>query len=190
MERIVCLMAALCLLTACSAGSDPVRPTSLPALDAATSTPAIGAAGGSGREIVMLDQCEPDSFNAAIGPGTCLNRNGGITFDLFIALLEGQRRVPSWRFSPDSIHAPADLTLPIVNRGGEVHTFTEVEEFGGGIVPVLNALSGTPVPAPECLALAPEDFVPPGGRTSHAFQPGEADKYQCCIHPWMRAVTR
>jgi hypothetical protein len=138
----------------------------------------------------MLDQCDPDSFNAAIGPGTCINRNGGITFDLFIALLQQQSRVPSWRFSPDTIHVPGELTLPILNRGGETHTFTEVDEFGGGIVPVLNALSGNPVPAPECLALGPTDFVAPGARASHTFEPGEADKYQCCIHPWMRAVTR
>jgi hypothetical protein len=54
-------------------------------------------------------------------------------------------------------------TLLAANRGGEVHTFTEVEKFGGGIVPDLNALSGNPTPAPECLTLAPDDFVPPGG---------------------------
>jgi hypothetical protein len=135
----------------------------------------------------MLDQCDPDSFNAAIGPGTCVNRNGGITFDLFISLLQQHARVPSWRFSPDTIHVPRELTLAIVNRGGEAHSFTEVDEFGGGVVPNLNALAGTPVPAPECLSA---DFVPAGGQTSHTFEPGEADKYQCCIHPWMRAVTK
>lgn len=31
------------------------------------------------------------------------------------------------------------------NVGGEVHTFTEVEEFGGGIVPRLNELAGVSV---------------------------------------------
>jgi hypothetical protein len=126
----------------------------------------------------MLDECEPDSFNAAVGPGACVNRNGGITFDLFLSLLQQQARVPSWRFSPDTIHVPRELTLAIVNRGGEVHTFTEVA-----------ALAGTPVPAPEC-SPASLVFVPSGGQTSHTFEPGEADKYQCCIHPWMRAVTR
>ncbi len=77
--------------------------------------------------------------------------------------------------------------LSVVNQGGEVHTFTEVDDFGGGIVPELNALSGTPVVAPECLALGAGDFIAPGGQTSHTFERGEADKYQCCIHPWMRA---
>ena len=85
-----------------------------------------------GRRILLLDQCDPDSFNAVIGPGTCINRNGGVTFDVFIALLEKTQRVPSWRFSPDTIHVPRELTLSIVNAGGEAHTFTEVEEFGGG----------------------------------------------------------
>ena len=53
-------------------------------------------------------------------------------------------------------------TFVAVNNGGETHTFTEVKAFGGGIVPLLNVLSGNPVPAPECLALDAEDFVPPG----------------------------
>jgi hypothetical protein len=142
-----------------------------------------------GREIRIFDQCDPDSFNAAIGPGTCI-RAGGLTFDTFIALLQKHQIVPSWRFSAAVIHVPAELTLPIANDGGEVHTFTEVEEFGGGIVPVLNSLSGNPVPAPECLGLSPSDFVAPGAETTHTFEPDNADKYQCCIHPWMRATTR
>jgi hypothetical protein len=33
---------------------------------------------------------------------------------------------------------------------GETHTFTEVAQFGGGLVGLLNDLSGNPVPAPEC----------------------------------------
>src|SRR5688500_8541319 len=28
------------------------------------------------------DRCEPESFDAAVGPGTCV-RNGGVTFDKF-----------------------------------------------------------------------------------------------------------
>ena len=53
----------------------------------------------------------------------------------------------------------------------------------------LNDLSGTPMPAPECLLLAPGDFIPPGG--SHSDTPSGAgtENYQCCIHPWMRAVV-
>jgi hypothetical protein len=70
-----------------------------------------------------------------------------------------------------------------------VHTFTEVEAFGGGFVPELNALSGNPVPAPECLALDPDDFVPPGGTYSDEVEEPGTERYQCCIHPWMRATV-
>ncbi len=182
----VCLLAA-----ACSETSNPTTPSGIAAVPQSSTSPSSArlevVAGG--REIRMLDQCEPDSFNAAIGPGTCI-RNGGVTFDVFIALLQKHQVVPSWRFSPDAIHVPAELNLPVVNVGGEAHTFTEVEEFGGGIVPVLNNLSGTPVPAPECLSLTSADFIAPGAQTTHTFEPGEADKYQCCIHPWMRATTK
>jgi hypothetical protein len=76
-----------------------------------------------------------------------------------------------------------------INRGGEVHTFTEVEEFGGGIVPLLNQLSHNTAVAPECQALAPSDFVPAGGTTSDDVEEAGVEHYQCCIHPWMRTTV-
>jgi hypothetical protein len=162
----------------------------LPACEASTLADPMDAPAFAvtGRRILMLDQCEPTSFNAVIGPGTCV-RNGGLTFDKFIAQLEKHGTVESWRFSPEKIHVSRTVALPIVNAGGEAHTFTEVEDFGGGIVPDLNVLSGNPVPAPECLTLTGADFIPAGGHTTHTFEPGGGDKYMCCIHPWMRAVT-
>jgi hypothetical protein len=192
--RLFSLLAPLgFILVACSdTSSTPAAPSETSAFvdTAATGSVAAQARSDGSRQITMLDVCDPDSFNAVIGPGTCVSRNGGLTFEAFIAMLQKHARVPSWRFSPDTIHVPRELTLSVVNRGGEAHTFTEVEDFGGGIVPELNALAGTPVPAPECLALTGSDFIAAGGQTSHTFEPGEADKYQCCIHPWMRAVTR
>jgi hypothetical protein len=182
----------LCIVLACADSPNLTEPTEVSAVTQVSTSgngPSFAQETG-GRRILMLDQCDPDSFNEAIGPGTCVNRNGGLSFDLFIALLQNHQRAPSWRFSPETIHVPRDLTLPIVNAGGEVHTFTEVEEFGGGIVPVLNNLTGNTVVAPECLTLGASDFIPAGGQTTHTFEPGEADKYQCCIHPWMRAVVR
>jgi hypothetical protein len=77
--------------------------------------------------------------------------------------------------------------LAAVNLGGETHTFTEVDDFGGGIVPQLNDLAGVPVPAPECLALVSDDFIPPGGSDSEVEDEEGTELYQCCIHPWMRA---
>ena len=190
--RRVCvtLLPLYILLAACDNTRMPNQPAEVPATQATATSGSPISLSSDGRQVMMLDQCEPDSFNAAIEPGTCVNRSGGITFDTFIALLQKLRLVPSWRFSPDTIHVPRDLTLSIVNAGGEVHTFTEVAAFGGGFVEDLNDLSGNPVPAPECLAIASLEFVAPGAQTTHTFEAGEAAKYQCCIHPWMRAQTR
>ena len=79
----------------------------------------------------------------------------------------------------------------IENRGGEDHTFTEVAQFGGGVVGVLNGLSGNPVPAPECLG--PLDIIHAGevveGPTAGSSNlPVGIHRFQCCIHPWMRTV--
>ena len=187
----ICAALLSCIPLACTESRNPAAPaetSAAPQQVRSPDGPSINL--NSGPRILMLDQCEPDSFNAAAGPGTCINRNGGLGFDTFIALLQKHGTVPSWRFSPDTIHVPAERTLPIVNAGGEVHTFTPVEAFGGGIVPDLNALSGNPVPAPECLVLAGSDFIPSGAQTTRTFQPDAAGKFQCCIHPWMRAETR
>lgn len=178
-------IAALALLTAACA--DEPLPAESVALDA------LGAAHVAevdpGRAILMWDQCDPASFNAAVGPGTCINRNGGITFSTFIALLEKHQTVASWRFTPSVIKVAEGTSLPVLNTGGEVHTFTEVAEFGGGVVPILNDLAGTPDVAPECASAPPEEFVPSHGHFDHTFDETGAEKYQCCIDPWMRVVV-
>jgi plastocyanin len=166
------------LLVGCD---DAVRPTALePELQS--------FAGGEQRLIQMMDACDPESFNAAIGPGTCI-RKGGVTFAKFLSLLGQHQKVGSWHFSPPSLNTRVGQELLALNHGGEVHTFTEVEEFGGGIVPDLNNLSGTPVPAPECLALSPGDFVPPGETYTDEVEEEGSEHYQCCIHPWMRTTV-
>ena len=84
--------------------------------------------------------------------------------------------------------------------GGETHTFTLVKVFGGGFVPPLNALSGNPTPAPECVNPGdPTIPAPPSPKNvfveagaAGAFQtagllPGRY-MFQCCVHPWMRVI--
>jgi plastocyanin len=173
--------AAVGLLALLAGCDDAVRPTG-PEPELRT------IAGGEQRRVQMMDACDPESFNAAIGPGTC-TRQGGVTFAKFLSLLGRHRKVGAWNFAPPALNARVGQELLAVNRGGEVHTFTEVEEFGGGVVPDLNTLSGEPVPAPECLSLAPGDFVPPGGTYTDAVEEEGAERYQCCIHPWMRTVV-
>lgn len=155
--------------------------------------PGISAARGGvvNRMVNIKDACDPTTFDAVVGPGACV-RNGGVTFDHFIALLQKHGQAGAWAFDPPQMGAKVGQTLLATNRGGEVHTFTEVENFGGGIVPVLNQLSGNPVPAPECLGLSANDFIPPGGTASDEIEEEGVEHYQCCIHPWMRltVVTR
>ena len=150
----------------------------------------------SARNIYMLDQCDPRSFNAVFGPGICVNRTGGVTFDQFVAQLQSHGTVNSWRFNPSNIHVTSTTTLDVVNQGGEEHTFTEVANFGGGFIPFLNALTGDLVPAPECVSASDPTvpnanvvFVPAGGHTHVSISPGPGQKFMCCIHPWMRAET-
>ena len=183
MPRISALLAATtvaALLAACSdMGNNGPAPTA----------PAEARADGGTRRIEVLDACDPMSFNAAIGAGTC-TRPGGLSFSSFIAQLTAKGEVGAWRFAPaNNVQVQVGQILLAINRGGEVHTFTEVEEFGGGLVPLLNDLSHNTDVAPECLALTPSDFIPPGGTKSDDVEVAGTEKYQCCIHPWMRAVV-
>jgi plastocyanin len=135
------------------------------------------------------------SFDEVIGPGTCA-RDGGLTFDKFVARLLANGAVESWRFSPEKLSIDAGGTITAVNRGGEGHTFSEVDEFGGGCIQDVNDLLGLD-PVPEC-----ENFPgPPGGPFFFATlaAPGESvttaplaagtHRFLCLIHPWMRATV-
>jgi plastocyanin len=144
------------------------------------------AAGANGHTISIMDACDSDSFNAALGADTC-TRNGGVRFDDFIKLLTAHHSVGAWHFTPAQAHLAVGDVLQALNRGGETHTFTEVEEFGGGIVPQLNELSGNTTVAPECVAMKADAMIPPGGHSEAETENEEGvEKYQCCIHPWMR----
>jgi len=149
--------------------------------------------------IHIRDYCDPTTFNAAIGTGTCVRDTsvGAITFSGFVAELGADKSVGAWRFAPGQIRVSQGTTLQLQNLGGETHTFTEVERFGGGFVDFLNVASGNLVPAPECAQvvngnLVPQPpseeniFIPAGGNASLPLQHEVVARYQCCIHPWMR----
>ncbi|HWC06287.1 MAG TPA: hypothetical protein VG799_03455 [Gemmatimonadota bacterium] len=135
--------------------------------------------------IEMLDRCEPESFNAVLIE--CVG-DGKVTFTEFIAELLKKQVHHQWRFQPHQLALKAERPFQAVNVGGEDHTFTEVDEFGGGFVTDLNTLSGNPVPAPECLDFAALEFVGPGEATEIEEEEVGTVNYQCCIHPWMRTV--
>ena len=142
------------------------------------------------RIIKMQDQCDPETFNAMFGEGTCVT-NGGVSFDTFISQLLHSQQAGAWRFTPDPVHLRDGQAFRAENTGGEVHTFTEVDEFGGGFIPDLNGISGNPEPTPECAELGlknfeGEEFIPPGGQTEAETEEPGVHHYMCCIHPWMR----
>ncbi|MGQ0650066.1 MAG: hypothetical protein ACT4P7_21155 [Gemmatimonadaceae bacterium] len=175
-------LAAVSLLAGCADSAGPTVPPSLAGqIDASQEE-----SPGTQATVSILDECEPISFNAALGPGTCVG-DGTVTFEAFLAELRQTRRVATWQNSPREVRMLAGQTLVGTNLGGEVHTFTEVAAFGGGIVPILNDLARTPIVAPECLALGQADFIPPGGTFSEVETDVGVEKYMCCIHPWMKA---
>lgn len=139
----------------------------------------------------MRDDCDPATFNAAIGPGTCV-KEGSTTFSEFIGQLLSQGRAPAWRFAPEQLSLAAGGTLEASNKGGEDHTFTEVATFGGGCIAVLNGLLGLS-PVPECVGFPGGAFgatvVPAGGTlTTGPLAPG-VHRFECLIHPWMRTTV-
>jgi len=143
--------------------------------------------------IQIKDECNPATFNAAVGPGTCVG-NGAVTFAQFLNELQLLQRAPQWQFVPGQVQMSVGDSFVATNVGGETHSFTEVAKFGGGIVPFLNDLSNRGPTVPECAAAAAtigqpgSSFVAPGQSftdTEGTNDVGHPVLYQCCIHPWM-----
>src|ERR1700716_1189870 len=100
-------------------------------------------------QIVALDECDPATFNAALGADFCKNVALGAftTFDDLFAEAAAGTPDPKWDFEPQTRRVKKGSTVSVVDQGGEPHTFTEVAQFGGGFVEGLNG--GEPT-VPEC----------------------------------------
>jgi plastocyanin len=147
----------------------------------------------SSAQIVALDECDPATFNAAIGADFCKNvaLGAATTFsDLFAKAANGKPD-PNWDFEPDGISIAKGSALSVVDQGGEPHTFTEVARFGGGFITPLN---GGEEMAPECaggfsnLAVAKTRILQGSQLQITGLSKGE-HHFQCCIHPWMRTTV-
>ncbi len=139
--------------------------------------------------VAILDECDSASFNAALGAGAC-TRQGTVTFAAFNAELAANQSVSTWRFDPATLSISLGGNIIATNQGGETHTFTEVEQFGGGTVPALNQASGNLIEAPECAAITSADMIAPGSSfTTDRETATGIHLYQCCIHPWMRETV-
>jgi plastocyanin len=154
---------------------------------------AVAAAVGGIRRVSVEDRCDPETFNAALGEGACVEIRGDtVTFDEFLAaLLKGGHS--AWRFKSKSTEARVGDTVRAANVGGELHTFTEVAAFGGGFVPELNEPLGLTT-VPECDldggTFDPATFVAAGASLDVSGLAQGTHHFQCCIHPWMRTEVR
>ncbi|HVQ47843.1 MAG TPA: hypothetical protein VMS62_13535 [Gemmatimonadales bacterium] len=193
--RVPILSAAtigLMVVMGCGDSSRPTQPSTGSTSVTSGSGDKPGAPAGASlpaRQILMMDACDPTTFDANVEPGTCVGRHGGVKFDQFIAELTLTQKAGAWHFAPPNTTAREGQTLVATNNGGEIHTFTRVSQFGGGLVPDLNRLSGNLQVATECTKLDDDDFVPPGGTYEEEVGSEDTQLFECCIHPWMRTVV-
>lgn len=161
----------------------------------ATST-ATAEVDSNDPRIALADQCDPATFPNGLCMATphkadvTFGEFGALLFSPLIATVVGH---PAWRFEPSYLDVRSAHKLRVTNTGGENHTFTEVAAFGGGFVPALNGagVAGkVPLtPAPACVPPPGTTIVGPGTTVEiKGLSPG-VHAFQCCIHPWMRAVV-
>jgi plastocyanin len=146
------------------------------------------ASAGEARNIGILDRCDPDSFNAVLGDGACVMRNGGVSFDTFLERVnpkDGGHQ--AWRFTPEQVRLSRGQFLRLNNRGGEEHTFTEVANFGTGFVDVLNA--ALPPGTPPARPIGPLTDIEAGEQIDLPVPAAGTHLFECLIHPWMRTTV-
>ena len=139
--------------------------------------------------VTLHDACDGPSFNAVIGPGTCV-RSGGVKFDAFVGQLIAMGEAPAWRFTPDAMTLADGGSIDAYNGGGEFHTFTPVAAFGGGCVPFLNHLLGlTSVPECGISGIFGTTGIAQGHELEGKPLSTGTHRFQCLIHPWMRTTV-
>lgn len=143
-------------------------------------------------EIHSEDDCDPATFGALCRAGF----GGNTTLDAFRAQFAAAFRVAGWEYGGGQIRVGLGQSFRVDNRGGEVHSFTIVQNFGGGRVAPLN--NPNEAVAPECTAAASAsnvDIASGAGITVTTGANGVLKtrgtfRVQCCIHPWMRTTAR
>jgi hypothetical protein len=170
-------LVTICLVGCCMVLAGAIQPAGPPSV----------------AQVVALDECDPSTFNAVIGPDFCKNvalapLGFATTFQELFAEAAAGTPDPKWDFEPDTLSMREGTVLSVVDQGGEPHTFTEVKQFGGGFIQALNSGQS---PVPECasgfsdVAVAKTRIIQ--GSTSQISGLSKGVHYfQCCIHPWMR----
>jgi plastocyanin len=159
---------------------------------------------GNDNKIAIMDDCLPGDPGYTVETGGCTLKphQGDVPAAEFGGLLRSPLAVitgatgpvsflvghPSWRNEPSHLTVRPGKTVRVTNHGGRGHTFTEVANFGGGFVAPLNVGM---TPAPECVNPAsPPLLLAPGATVELAAGAPGLHKFECCIHPWMRATVR
>jgi hypothetical protein len=188
---------ALGFVVACakdsSTGDGVLAPDAV--VDGAASEAAGPSGNGNGETgpqyIAIRDDCDPNdpAWNAT---GGCLLRRGNVRFLEFADELDSPLSPTTvvghqaWRNDPSYLVITEGKTVRVSNEGGRVHTFTRVAEFGGGKVPN-PALNKGLLPAPECPTSVD---IPPGESIRVSGLARGNHRFECCIHPWMRAIIK
>lgn len=138
------------------------------------------------RELRIEDRCDVATFPSASG----CQGSGGVSFQEFMVKLNPQDGGHgAWRFNFGRKHINIDETLKAINVGGEPHTFTKVQKFGGGCVPDLNTPLGL-TPVAECSD--PNIFNSTVVASNNSLEMKGVNlgvgthNFECLIHPWMK----
>jgi len=144
-------------------------------------------------QVVALDECDPVTFDAVLGPDFCKNvalaaLGYATTLSELFAEARNGTPDPGWDFEPDKVKIKEGTILTVVDQGGEPHTFTEVAKFGGGFITDLNDGEAT---VPECVGgfknvAVAKTRILQGSQTQVTNLTKGEHLFECCIHPWMR----
>ena len=151
----------------------------------------VAAHDDHGGVVMIRDDCDPN--DPAWAPtGGCARKQGDVNFAEFRTELSSPLAPASvighqaWRNDPPYLEIEVGDGVVVRNRGGRTHTFTHVQDYGGGKIPN-PALNKGLVTAPEC----PQSIdIAPGGKAEVSGLPEGNHHFQCCIHPWMRALIK
>jgi len=144
------------------------------------------------QRIRIQDDCDRRTFNAVLGPGSCVG-DGGTTFEELFEQLTERRQAGAWSFSPNRVTVDAGTSLRAFNQGGETHSFTKVRRFGPGCVPEVNEALGfrEGVLARECATPAwLRTLRGPGTAIRVRGLRAGTHRFACLIHPWMRTTVQ
>jgi plastocyanin len=165
--------------------------SSIVSLFASSSSTKPLAADDNDRKIAIRDDC--DRRDPAWAPtGGCSLDDGDVNFAEFVVELQSPLAPTSvighqgWWNDPPYLKIRKGESVRVRNRGGRTHTFTEVANFGAGKIPNPGLNKGLLL-APECPTS--KDLPPGTGVTLNDLKEGN-HHFQCCIHPWMRAIVK